>query len=177
MPEFDPAQLDARPARRVASSTTAGEPQEGEAGLGEQGLDDALMRGPSGLVLASRLVGLELQRDGAVDPAASEGLGRVAEVWLHPGRGRLALLLVDQGGQNPLIVPWEATSYRVAQDESLGDEPAILLDLDAARLETAPRLNGASEAELSNPEVIDSIYTFYGIPVPVDPLDLEEPRG
>jgi hypothetical protein len=178
MPEFDPAQLDARSARRLeASSATEGELEEGDVGLGEQGLNDALMRGPSGLVLASRLIGLELQRDGAVDPAASEGLGRVAEVWLHPGRGRLALLLVDQGGQDPLIVPWEATSYRAAQDESLGEEPAILLDLDEARLETAPRLNGESEAELANPEVIDSIYSFYGIPVPVDPLDLEEPRG
>lgn len=112
--------------------------------------------------IAPRAVAPETLVDRALTNAAGEDLGTVEEVLIDPMSGRIAYLLVEHGGflgigDELFAIPWAVVRYLP------GDEERLLIDIDEAQLERAPRFSRTDRSPFGEREWALSVHSFYGV--------------
>jgi sporulation protein YlmC with PRC-barrel domain len=112
--------------------------------------------------IAPRAVAPETLVDRALTNAAGDDLGTVEEVLIDPMSGRIAYLLVEHGGflgigDELFAIPWAVVRYLP------GDEERLLIDIDEAQLERAPRFSRTDRSPFGEREWALSVHSFYGV--------------
>jgi sporulation protein YlmC with PRC-barrel domain len=92
--------------------------------------------------------------------SAGEDLGKLEEIMLDVPSGRVAYAVLSFGGflgmgSKLFAIPWEALKLNEADKE-------FVLDIDKARLESAPGFEKDNWPDMADPQFGSEIYGYYG---------------
>lgn len=108
--------------------------------------------------------------------AMRDAFAEVTELVLEPKRGTIAFVLAstDNIEEHPYVIPWRALTWKV-QDETI--EGIITLPIGADELMEGPRLERGDTMYLENRSVLEGIYAFYKLPLPLALQEEAQRRG
>ncbi len=152
-----PPQEQTQPPAPAAPPQEQGQAPAGTAGAGTQ---------TQAQVDANLVLGVNLNEH-SVRNQAGEEIGSVEEVAVDASTGRIRFLSVGVGGflgigDTDVAVPWEA----VKVEKKAAGEFDLVVNIDKAKLEKAPRFEKTKLAEMTESQWLEQTYSFFGLQSP-----------